>query len=1056
VRREGNAAPNSRPPSAPMTPSVKADRSEGVSGRSKMGPPLGKPAKPTSDEDSVEACTPCPNTANHQTTQLPTPLTSSKDQPQQADAGSTIVVGDDSDDEAGNEASGETQATTGGDEEDEDFGNADWLDVYLSDGNDPNESASPARGNSVPATKPAQKSRSVFGALAAQAEATRITPAVRALLIKDIQGASHEGASLGHVVGPILDFVLEGARSNNLPETEYYFNIVPEWKLSLDDILSLWFMQGQENAAWFTDALMHSLLEVDAKNVKDVFIDCHLDHFLIEDYSDNLLEADIDAAKRGRDPSLGWPLVDMRKEHTRILATVNPTKAHWVTVELTLGTKTQPAKLQLYNSLRSTSGKGGTVRMITRTLPQILYLASLRPGSPLAGFDPYGLELEEVNCPQQAGSFDCGPLSLWFAARRLYKRPAWKDLPTDAHQHRFGRWIREESARIILNRISGGLEFSFKSLFDKDDEVEELERMAAEGEEWDRLAEEAQLAQYLADNGLDDTSSSPTNGGPALPDGADHANEAAGGEPGIDGDEGDDADLHETSQMIRLEFGERNDRYPSIIVVLRWSSDAPWWRKSTEDEVVETILLDLAMPRVQSYLAAAGLPANGVHVIIHAAANIRTRYMPVLHISQNEPPAVVSQNKLPEVTDGFSVSCPFCDWTSTHKDFHKLLDGVNRHYPTHHPHFSATVIAGQLQPDGKEWSYTCREDDCDKKIKSKRKAAIYASARVHWAVKHGSVWLDEQEKSLQIRCHCEDCTSDGNGIWINLDDLRTHAKGAHVCLFCSKSTSFSSSKARNGHMSVHHWDETTPAGWHRCDLVAVDRSNCPWSAMSAVLKRRLLWVSGRKCVWALNDANCCETSREFRSDRQLEKHYDLAHANENWPESSANELACGSLIPEGGNVDRHLYLVHPETYHAKGKPSSREQADQKRAQLFTNAITTDLRSLSDGVIPAVLLSVGLDGFTCNTSLLQPWLKEIDLDFELAIWTGHIPAMSEQHFAQVDTAYVGRYDSRELMRCLEDRTQAPEAYINLINVWEDQQRHKEEHKRLYAPRNSRAA
>jgi hypothetical protein len=1042
-----------------MTPSVKADRSEGVSGRSKMGPPLGKPAKPTSGEDSVEACTPCPNTANHQTTQLPTPLTSSKDQPQQADAGSTIVVGDDSDDEAGNEASGETQATTGGDEEDEDFGNADWLDVYLSDGNDPNESASPARGNSVPATKPAQKSRSVFGALAAQAEATRITPAVRALLIKDIQGASHEGASLGHVVGPILDFVLEGARSNNLPETEYYFNIVPEWKLSLDDILSLWFMQGQENAAWFTDALMHSLLEVDAKNVKDVFVDCHLDHFLIEDYSDNLLEADIDAAKRGRDPSLGWPLVDMRKEHTRILATVNPTKAHWVTVELTLGTKTQPAKLQLYNSLRSTSGKGGTVRMITRTLPQILYLASLRPGSPLAGFDPYGLELEEVNCPQQAGSFDCGPLSLWFAARRLYKRPAWKDLPTDAHQHRFGRWIREESARIILNRISGGLEFSFKSLFDKDDEVEELERMAAEGEEWDRLAEEAQLAQYLADNGLDDTSSSPTNGGPALPDGADHANEAAGGEPGIDGDEGDDADLHEISNMTRLEFGERNDRYPSIIVVLRWSSRPNWWLKSTDSELVETILLDLAMPRLQTYLTAAGLPTEDVHVIVHGATNIRTRCMPVLQVSQNEPPAVVSQNDPPEIADGFSVSCPFCDWTSTQKTILQVLRSVHRHYPTHHPHFSTTVIAGQLQFDGKEYSYTCREDDCDMKHKAKLKKSVYTSTREHWATRHGSAWLDEQGKPLQIKCHCEDCTSDGDVIWTDLDDLRKHAKAAYACPLCSKSNNFTTSQARNIHIFVYHWDETTPAGWHRCDLAAVDKSNCPWSAMSKNFRIRLILVSGKKCVWALNGANCCETSPEFRSDLQLGKHYDLVHANEIWPDSSGSEFTCGFMVPEDQSFDRHFLMSHPEMFRSKKKtfcPKEqmlfREQTGLKRAQLFTKAITRDLRSSSHGVIPAVLLSLGLDGFTCNRSLLQLWLKEIDLDFEFAIWTGHIPAMSEQHFTQVDEVHIGRYESRELLRCLENRAQAPEAYTSLINVWEDQQRHKDEQCRLYAPRN----
>jgi hypothetical protein len=53
VRKEGNIAQAPRPLSTPVTPALDVHRFEDVSGRSNMGPPLEKPAKPDSSGAQV-------------------------------------------------------------------------------------------------------------------------------------------------------------------------------------------------------------------------------------------------------------------------------------------------------------------------------------------------------------------------------------------------------------------------------------------------------------------------------------------------------------------------------------------------------------------------------------------------------------------------------------------------------------------------------------------------------------------------------------------------------------------------------------------------------------------------------------------------------------------------------------------------------------------------------------------------------------------------------------------------------------------------------------------
>jgi hypothetical protein len=1048
------------------------------------GTPVSQLAKPTPSESNIGACTPCPAAIMPQIGQLPTPLTSSKHQVCRGDPGCAIATG---------AASGE---------DDDDFGRLDW--PFSDFGDDSNVTGKDANNEDMatgeeqtdnnanaageenaagttnklapPASKLNPGSGSLLGDLAHQAEAGGIPHAVRALLIKDIQAARHVDGSLASEVGSLLDIITQGAASKQIPETEFYTRIVPERSLYLNDILSLWVMRGQDISAWFTDALMHSLLKNEAKNTDDVFIDCNLDHFLSDEYSEQVLELDIARARMSREPMLGWPLVDLHRKHTRILATINPTKAHWVTVEITLAeNETDSAKLQLYNSLRSASGKGATIRMVTETLPKILYLASLRPGSPLAGFDPHKLQIEEVNCPQQAGASDCGPFSLWFAARRLYKQSVWTDLPTETDRSEFGLRMRIESARIIKGHLSGTTGSTFKTLFDANEErAEQAPVVPSVGPELPDGADAANGADGGEPGFYEDENDDAEHGAirlefgtqndsrpsildidPELLDGADVANGADGGEPGLDDGEGERAE-QERASILRLEFGKRSDSYPSIIVVIRFSSTPSWWHRSTREDI-EARFLSITRQRIQMYLTAVDIPGSDVHVIVHVAIFTRTRYMPCMpefvtnDPVTNEPITNEPATNEPVTNDPtgqivYTMLCPLCEWTESSDSPGSLLAHVKRHYPSHNRQFYLLASEGSWDAEGKY--HACSVDGCGHITRPSNKKYVKTYAVTHWAAEHGTAWLEEQGKQLQIMCNCNDCKSNDNRTWNYGRDFLKHIKGfnrSFTCPFCGPPRSFRDIGNFTTHTFTHHWDDEAPPGWHRCNHEMTDELNKPWSEMVTKMRERLAILSAGKCAWAEAGADC--RLNVFRQDKQVRKHYDDDHKDDYWPFSGGDDFRCSILYQ-----DKEALHRHEQTSHRDQHPQSwRESWYMLRAQQFTEAITADLRSLSHGIKSPVLLSVGIDGFTCNAPLLQQWLQAVNLEFEFAISTGKIPEMNEQHFTQVNGSYIGRYDSRVLQTSLQDISQAPEAYSDLIAVWNEQQQTKNTLRRLHAPR-----
>ncbi|KAH5280496.1 hypothetical protein HBI72_020880 [Parastagonospora nodorum] len=714
------------------------------------------------------------------------------------------------------------------------------------------------------------------------------------IIMKDIDNATPDDL-LARTVLNLLTFMRESAESSGVPLSRYGFTIAPEWTLHLGDVLSLHYLEGYENEAWFTDNVMHTVLDLETGKPDDVHIECHLDHFLSGDYGE-IWETQLAAANRGEEPALGWPLTDMKATHNRMVAVINPSAAHWVAVEFIRATATnEPTRLLYYNSLQSASEKGPTYNAVTKLLPQVIYLASLRPNSSLAGFDPHKLEVEVVPCPQQYGSFDCGPFALYFATKRIYDKPVWRDLYDEDEKHEFGQYLRRQCAYVLQNnRMGADHLLSLREYLDalqqreaaeaqqeRDREQqraanEELERaLAAEAESLDpdvlaAEAEQALLTQYLDAErvGVQYRNSESISVNPLIQSkpGLPHVEHS--GVLGWDLDDDPEGEAGETGSrktpwniFERLEYGERSDVTPSVIFIMRWSgssSKVP----STLDQLKET-----AQAWIDLYLRATGRSDSNTHVIIHAATNIPTVYMP---------------------------------------------------------------------------------------------------------------WSDDFDRS-------EECLSPAEEPVDPPSDTSDNTQLSYDCPLCHVTASH----------SVHISDSMI--------------------------------------------------QKKAGSEKQLLAHYNKQHGDELWPYTVDGMFKCSRLFPDKGKL-----LQHETQYH---NVQDTEKWRRLRAATLTSAIIEDLQQLASKHSPTpILLTLGFDGFTCNTARLLVMLQNVDLRFQLAICTNDIYDMDRTHFTRIDRSYFGFYDSETIRTYLEDRSCANDKYLQLFEVWDGLQQGKDLQSRFRRHRN----
>ncbi len=868
----------------------------------------------------------------------------------------------------------------------------------------------------------------------------------------------------GHVK-ELLQSLEDSAQAASQPLDGFGIKISENEKLYQNDILSLYHLDGYDTAAWLTEPIMYTIMNLEPLPSDDVYIDKDLSPFLNQHFLDQLDEA-ITAAQDGTPPDMGWPFTDMQPNHRRMVAVINPSENHWMTIQFVAGTDSSPSKLFLYNSGQG-SASGINMRTMTESLPKLFYLASLRPNSPLEGFNPYELQVEEVSCAKQANSVDCGPFSLYFLSQALHEQSVDRLLPGTTARRVFGSQLRRACAEVLVNNHNQAA--SRTSLW-------EVCQFRSSNLPVNRKRKIGDRSSPMIGN-----SSSPNprlKQKPTLPELPHEL---------IDIMEVDDpGDLLELDDKrprtkYRVVLSESSTAQFSIIIIVRFSTYPKWYTNMPKQKrlrhVIEAIVKGIAQKWLNVLLAALNVDATQMHAILHASLRNATRFIPASIIGHedddddddnqdedddhhNRPPGheiepTDDQQKQieDELIDKVGAKCPFCNYNITtsrmRTDTKKFKSLMYRHLAMHMPKFlkeHPTAI-------------NCSYKDCTWKTSigyGKRSLSIARNtAKQHVGIKHGTNWLETREETIVWTCFC---STGCQQHWDSHNEWSQHVQSLPgwdpmPCPFCS--SLLSDSSMLQLHIRHEHWKEQAP-GYFRCAAeLEAESPVTPWNELSAMVKWRLLRSTDQRCAWGLAMSDACRRPGvDFNSLARLEAHYLAEHEDEAWPFDLRHSMItqCGMVFNSAEELSNHRRHMH----------GARRTGDNKLSRTYgarkwTKEITADLRQAfnEERPIKPILLSVGIDGFTCNNELLLPWLQQVNISFTLAIVSHRIPLLAPEHWDLVgEDCYIALFDSDILLASLLDRSQAPPAYSELLALWDKKQDNKDGQSELWAPRNER--
>lgn len=469
-----------------------------------------------------------------------------------------------------------------------------------------------------------------------------------------------------------------------------------------------------------------------------------------------------------------------------------------------------------------------------------------------------------------------------------------------------------------------------------------------------------------------------------------------------------------------------------IIMIMRWSGDSPVERQHTESpdkqrEIFDTQITASARKWLNLYIQATGTERAEVHAVVHAGTNVRTRYVPVLNRSDDE------KLEKKDFTGQIHQQCPLCPHVSILEASQKATLDKSCWVWAHIGKHMFELLEG-----AQNGSAHCQWKNCAYVVKGVENSANLK--RIHYGNMHGKVWLERHGTVVLMNCYCTDPGCQRQ--YINHDDLCRHLSGIE-CPMCAKS--FLSHSGMQTHYRKYDWHEQVIPGWFRCDIDIYKFDNT-WGEYKIVQKDRLLTLSGLQCPW------CSVSDKYFKTQAALKRHCDSIHSGEPWPYAVTLEHQCGLIFPSLGALKTHERNSHSVLREQRENPWNINR--QYRGMELSQQVTADLRQAcqKQQVPRPVLLSVGLDGFTCNTTLLSKWLEDINLDFTFVVVTKSIPNLNPQHFIFLDDSYIGVYESTVLQRSLLDRSKAPVVYAELLDHWDAMQGTKDQQAKFIRPRN----
>jgi hypothetical protein len=230
--------------------------------------------------------------------------------------------------------------------------------------------------------------------------------------------------------------------------------------LGIRDVLPLWWERRRDSEAWLTESVIETLVEnepaipgahFESSTSLQLYLSGSGDQLTETAASDRLKDA-ISAAQSGEVPAWGFPMSELSATATRSLFFFNPSRSHWVVVELNCEQK--PAIL-LYNPA-NTRQKGHAISAAKQEIPLLAQLVSLRTGTRFTNQDWLGIVPVSEPCPQQADiNIDCSLFSLFILLHRLHGRDLPPALDDDSARHQLGRWLRERAAVRLTNLLQG-------------------------------------------------------------------------------------------------------------------------------------------------------------------------------------------------------------------------------------------------------------------------------------------------------------------------------------------------------------------------------------------------------------------------------------------------------------------------------------------------------------------------------------------------------------------------------------------------------------------------
>lgn len=526
-----------------------------------------------------------------------------------------------------------------------------------------------------------------------------------------------------------------------------------------EDLLRLCYIDGLVAQSWFSSSLISAFVSIARQeSPMDTLVDLHTDVWFEQE--EEVVDEALKKASESKDfpptmPILGWPFADLRTAHSRIIGIVNPSGSHWITYEVEFGLR---IKVTRYDSAPVDTARGVTFRAITRILPKLLQLASLRPDSPLATPRLTTIDQVKADCIRQCDlNIDCGPLSVFFMICRLSNLSVGAKQLLDTHEQRHAV---AQKVRNCLPQILA--DFAVNTVPEKN------------------MLEHLTVTQHVTGTRVMSHSQFPL-ATPATLVTDTHANGPAGAlreytdGPGqiIDRETTTDdtspvasytaarhvltslltpSGLHPSISMplatagataIKqqgfVELNPLNKDKGTVIVFVRWSST----RTKRNSTVMNDLLRTVVLPRIQSTLNTLGTQES--HVIVFGWDQTPTWCMPLWIPS----PGKFSPEPLANTSASFPVvqerridpprlHCPLCTWTSHTKSF-LVPRTLYRHVATRH------MILEQEQST--DIQYKCAEPDCSyTSTKQDRKSALHCFSHANNA-------------DPQIDCFCGQCST---------------------------------------------------------------------------------------------------------------------------------------------------------------------------------------------------------------------------------------------------------------------------------------------------------